>query len=129
MSFRNSACAYSIKSEPAKVQRHWGSVVSCNSAACNGEATTAPCVLQDGEVVVYQEAVAQHLFRQLLEAVMYIHQQGVIHKDLKPDNVMLSMPVPVGDYRFTRLLSIVGWPVVNFSGDGNAAAGMAATST
>ena len=30
------------------------------------------------------------VFEQLLEAVAYIHDQGVVHADLKPDNVLLS---------------------------------------
>lgn len=32
------------------------------------------------------------LFRQILEGTAYIHQQGLIHRDLKPGNIFLSRP-------------------------------------
>lgn len=93
--------AYTISSSQAKVQSMWADRVRCGaSEADRGSA----------EVVVFQEAVAKVLFRQILEAVVYMNEQGVIHKDLKPDNIMLTLPTPSADSRFARLLALKAWP-------------------
>jgi serine/threonine protein kinase len=39
--------------------------------------------------VVYPEAEAKVLFAHLLEAVAYMHDMGVVHRNLKPENIML----------------------------------------
>lgn len=80
--------AYGARSEPSQVERLWGEQVRLG----------AP----EAGVLVYQEAVASVLLGQLLAAVAFLHGRGVIHKDLKPDNVLLSMPVPTADPRFVR---------------------------
>lgn len=36
----------------------------------------------------YTEKDASHLIRQVLEAVDYMHEQGVVHRDLKPENLL-----------------------------------------
>jgi len=93
--------AYTISSIQAKVQSKWADRVRCGES----EADRA-----SAEVTVFQEAVAKVLFRQIVEAVVYMHEQGVIHKDLKPDNIMNTLPTPSADGRFARLLALKGWP-------------------
>lgn len=40
----------------------------------------------------YTEKDASHLIRQVLEAVNYMHEQGVVHRDLKPENLLYYNP-------------------------------------
>ncbi|GJP44863.1 hypothetical protein CLOM_g4267 [Closterium sp. NIES-68] len=40
------------------------------------------------------EPLASALFRQLASAVAYCHASGVMHRDIKPDNVLLLRPPP-----------------------------------
>lgn len=67
----------------------------------------SPILVGPQETLVYQEEVAKFIFRQLLQAVVYMHSQGVIHKDLKPENIVLSLPVPTGNPRFVRTQSLI----------------------
>ena len=36
------------------------------------------------------EAEAAVIVRQLLEALKYIHSQNVVHRDVKPDNILIA---------------------------------------
>ncbi|XP_057302623.1 peripheral plasma membrane protein CASK-like [Hydractinia symbiolongicarpus] len=52
---------------------------------------------------VYSEAVASHYVRQVLEGLAMIHECGIVHRDMKPHNVMLASqdeaaPVKIGDF-------------------------------
>lgn len=105
MVWNDDCLAYQLCSDPATVKQYWGEDVCW--CANNGNKS------QYNEVAVFQESVAKYLFHQLLEGAMYLHEQGVIHKDLKPDNIMLSLPVPSMDPRFVRLLSLATWPSVS----------------
>lgn len=39
---------------------------------------------------VYSEAVASHYLRQLLQAVQYCHNLGVVHRDIRPQCCILA---------------------------------------
>ena len=54
-----------------------------------------------------QEALARALTIQLLGAVKFCHLKGVIHRDLKPDNVFVGQGrrFMIGDFGMARILA------------------------
>jgi len=49
-----------------------------------------------------------HLFTALTDAVDYAHSQGVIHRDLKPDNVMITTggQVVLTDFGIAQMINV-----------------------
>uniref|UniRef100_A0A915CNN2 Protein kinase domain-containing protein n=1 Tax=Ditylenchus dipsaci TaxID=166011 RepID=A0A915CNN2_9BILA len=39
---------------------------------------------------IYSEAVASHYIRQLVEAMQYLHSQSIVHRDVRPHNILLA---------------------------------------
>ncbi|PRW61339.1 Pkinase-domain-containing [Chlorella sorokiniana] len=61
-------------------------------------------VLEQGH---YSEADARTVFRQVVLAIQYIHSQGIVHRDLKLDNLLLVTPgnisnIKIVDFGFAR---------------------------
>jgi len=63
------------------------------------------CILEQG---CFSELQARRLFRQLCEAVRYLHHKGFVHRDLKPENILLttkdrdSMHMKIADFGLAR---------------------------
>ncbi|MBC7234272.1 MAG: protein kinase [Chloroflexi bacterium] len=55
--------------------------------------------------IVLSEAI--ELIRQVALAIDYAHRQGVLHRDIKPDNIMLK-PEPAGNLPYRPILTDLG---------------------
>lgn len=56
----------------------------------------------------YTERDASYLIRQVLEAVDYMHEQGVVHRDLKPENLLYYSPaeeskIMISDFGLSKM--------------------------
>jgi len=99
MEWREGSQAYS-SSTTAAVAQFWGDALGTEAVDLAADSR---------EVVVLQEELARHFCLQLADGIAYMHDRGVIHKDLKPENLVLSKPIP-RDARFVSRLSLRNWP-------------------
>ena len=52
---------------------------------------------------MYSESQAKVLFRHLMQVIFYCHNKGVVHRDSKPENILLaskatSSPIKLADF-------------------------------
>lgn len=57
----------------------------------------------------YSERDAAHVIKQILEAVAYLHDNGVVHRDLKPENLLyadmaLDAPLKIADFGLSKII-------------------------
>ncbi|KAM9369068.1 calcium/calmodulin-dependent protein kinase type IV-like [Phaethornis superciliosus] len=57
----------------------------------------------------YSERDAAHVVKQILEAVSYLHKNGVVHRDLKPENLLYAdlspdAPLKIGDFGLSKIV-------------------------
>ena len=57
---------------------------------CNGGEFFDSLAKRAKEKNMYTEKECARIFRQILEAVNYLHAHGVCHRDLKPENILFS---------------------------------------
>jgi len=61
------------------------------------------------ELGSYTEAVASKCIQKVLSAVKYLHDMGVVHRDLKPTNLLLKSPdditdVKIADFGLSKII-------------------------
>ena len=62
----------------------------------------------------FSEPLARHYFKQLMQGLDYCHMNGVAHRDLKPDNLLLdgNFNLKIADFGFAA-------PFLGRDGSGN----------
>ena len=58
------------------------------------------------EIEKYNENIARRLFKQMLKAIKYLHEQGVCHRDIKPSNVLVlkdEEKIKITDFNISKL--------------------------
>ena len=55
-----------------------------------------------------EEHLVQEVTRQVLKGIMYIHQKGISHRDIKPDNILLAsldpIQVKISDFGLAKMV-------------------------
>ncbi|KAK6930573.1 RWD domain, partial [Dillenia turbinata] len=63
---------------------------------------------QDFESYEFDKEMAWHLFRQIVEGLVHIHGQGIIHRDLTPSNIFFDSrnDIKIGDFGLAKFLKL-----------------------
>ncbi|KAF9582114.1 hypothetical protein BGW38_000624 [Lunasporangiospora selenospora] len=61
----------------------------------------------------FTESEARHIFRQLLSGVQYLHARGIVHRDLKAENILVmdnqSLTVKISDFGLATFMGDRGY--------------------
>jgi len=54
-----------------------------------------------------KETYAKYIFKQIIEGIAHIHQKGVLHRDIKLDNILLDGKgiIKIGDFGVSRIIT------------------------
>lgn len=58
------------------------------------------------DIEKYDENIAKKLFRQCLEAIQYLHNNGICHRDIKPSNILVlnkEEKIKITDFNISKL--------------------------
>jgi serine/threonine protein kinase len=53
-----------------------------------------------------EEPQAKYIFKQILQGIHYMYEENIVHRDIKPDNIMLDGhgKIKIGDFGVARRL-------------------------
>ncbi len=56
------------------------------------------------------EVTCKFIFRQIIEALQYIHSQNIVHRDIKLDNILIDLSNNIKVYILLRRFVISEYP-------------------
>ncbi|KAL5266116.1 hypothetical protein ACHWQZ_G006686 [Mnemiopsis leidyi] len=66
-----------------------------------------------------QEPVMSHYTRQIIEGLVYLHKQNIVHRDIKPDNILIDMyrgTLKISDFGTSKRIQGLCQKMVNLKG-------------
>lgn len=65
-----------------------------------------------GDSYKITKSVVQNLMRQIFKGLEYIHKRGIVHRNLKPDNILVSTvgKLKLSDFTLSRMESVPHYP-------------------